>query len=595
MVKEASDEGVSERSPRVQELERTLDSLREDSEIAHVLLGLSGALAELRTVEETLWEAVRLIRDLFKADRCYAVALDEVEETFEIRARSGLDDELLEVVKEDALRDRNGVPLMGEALSTNAPLLLSDVVAEGRISSGDAAQRRLRAYIGIPLLRWGQDFGGLAVEFEHPQPFTSKEGALARGVARQVGVALANARRFNLLQSLRSVGLSVGSQLRVGAVSREVARGARKLLNADAGALYFFDSASNTLIASGTEGLPPAAFQWIATIDLGKAPWSDLLGGRTLTVSDLTSLLGTPEVPTSAAAALIPGSATAVLGAIVVFGNRPFVLGIDEAEALQVLAAQSATAIANAQRFERQRRVARSLQAGLLRTDMPVMESCQMHATYEPASSESDIGGDYFDAFDLPDGRVAMVVGDVSGKGAEAAAHTAMAKYMLRAFAIRNPGPSSVLFHLNNALVQGLEEDKFTTLMYAVIDPQSNRCRLALGGHPSPLVYRAKTEKVEVLEAEGGIVGAFPDERFDQIEFDIGPGDVLLAYTDGLIEARTPDGEMYGRECVMESLLRNAHLPGQELTAKIYEDARTFGTVWDDTVVFALSCVQEVT
>lgn len=593
MVREASHEDVSERSPRVQELERTLESLREDSEIAHVLLGLSGALAEVRTVEETLWKAVRVVRDLFKADRCYAVALDEGRESFEIRARAGLDEGLLEIVKEAAGLAPNGLPLIAEALTTKAPLLLSDVVAEGRMTEKDAARRRLQAYIGIPLVRWGQDFGGLAVEFEQPQPFTSKEAALARGVARQVGVALANARRFNLLQSLRSVGLNVGSQLRVGAVSKEVARGARKLLNGDAAALYFFDSASNMLIASGTDGLAPAAFEWIATIDLGEEPWSELAGGRTVTVSDLRSVLGTDEAPASAAAALIPGSGTAVIGAIVVFGNRPFALGIDEAEALHVLAAQSATAIANAQRFERQRRVARSLQAGLLRTDMPAMENCQMHATYEPASSESDIGGDYFDAFDLPDGRVAMVVGDVSGKGAEAAAHTAMAKYMLRAFAIRNPGPSSVLFHLNNALVQGLDEDKFTTLMYAVIDPESNRCRLALGGHPSPLVYRAETEKVEVLEAEGGIVGAFPDERFDQIEFDLRSGDVLLAYTDGLIDARRSDGEMYGREGVAASLLRNAHLRGEELTKRIYEDARSFGIVWDDTVVFALSCVQQ--
>ncbi len=237
--------------------------------------------------------------------------------------------------------------------------------------------------------------------------------------------------------------------------------------------------------------------------------------------------------------------------------------------------------------------MARSLQAGLLRTDMPVMKTCQMDATYEPASSESDIGGDYYDAFDLPDGRVAMVVGDVSGKGAEAAAHTAMAKYMLRAFAIRNPGPSSVLFHLNNALVQGLDEDKFTTLMYAVLDTETHRCRLALGGHPAPLLYRAEQHAVEAVEAEGSIVGAFPDERFEQVDFDLGPGDTLVAYTDGLIEARRPDGDMYGRERVAQSLLRNASLKGRDLTTRIYEDARSFGTVWDDTVVFALSCLPE--
>ena len=593
MVREASEAEIARSSPRVQELERTLESLREDSEIAHVLLGLSGALAEVRTVEETLEKAVRVVRDLFKADRCYAAAVDEAEHELEIRAHSGLDERLLETLVELAAGGPRKLPVMAHALSTRTPVVIPDVAADGRVTPEEASKLELGAYIGIPLLRWGEDFGGLAIEFVQPQTFSSKEVALARGVARQVGVALANARRFNLLQSLRGIGLTVGSKLRVAEVSREVARGARKLLNGDAAALYFFDSESNALHVSGTDALPPAHFDTLATIDLDGPPWSELSQGRTVTVPELRSVLGTGDVPVSAVAAAIPGSEPPVLGAIFAFGSRPFALGMDEAEALQVLAAQAGTALENAQRFERQRRVARSLQAGLLRTEMPVMERCHMHATYEAASTDSDIGGDYFDAFDLPDRRVAMVVGDVSGKGAEAAAHTAMAKYMLRAFAMRNPGPSSVLFHLNNALVQGLEEDKFTTLMYAVLERDLSKCKLALGGHPSPLVYRAATGTVEVLEVEGSIVGAFLNERFEQIEFDLGPGDVLLAYTDGLIEARAGDGELYGRERVAESLVRHARLGGRELTKRIYEDARSFGTVWDDAVVFALSCLQE--
>jgi GAF domain-containing protein len=591
MVKEASEE-VLEQSPRVRELERSLESLREDSEIAHVLLGLSAALAEVRTIEETLEKAVRVVRDIFEADRCYAVGIDELKGGFEMSAHCGFGAGHPEAIESLSALDQ-GLPLMVEALSTRTPVLIGDVAMDARIPTQEASRRRLHAYIGIPLLRWGQDFGGLAVEFEQPQVFTSKEVALARGVARQVGVALANARRFHLLQSLRGIGLSVGSKLRVAEVSKEVAAGARKLLNGDAGALYFLDAAGNALLASAIDGITPGGFDRVASIALDDPPWSELLGGKTLSVPDLRSVLAADDIPASAVAALIPGSESAALGGIVVFGNRPFVLGIDEAEALRVLAAQSATAIENAQRFERQRRVARSLQAGLLRTDMPVMERCHVHATYEAATAESDIGGDYYDAFDLPDGRVAMVVGDVSGKGAEAAAHTAMAKYMLRAFAMRNPGPSSVLFHLNNALVQGFGEDKFTTLMYALFEPDANRCRLALGGHPPPLLYRAETQSIEVLEAEGSIVGAFANERFEQIELVMGPGDVLLAYTDGLVEARAPDGEMYGRERVEECLLRSAHLTGPELTARIYEGARSFGTVWDDTVVFALSCLQE--
>jgi sigma-B regulation protein RsbU (phosphoserine phosphatase) len=195
--------------------------------------------------------------------------------------------------------------------------------------------------------------------------------------------------------------------------------------------------------------------------------------------------------------------------------------------------------------------------------------------------------------FDLSDGTYAIVVGDVSGKGAEAAAYTAMAKYMLRAFAIRNAQPSSVLYHLNNALVTGFGEDRFATLMYALFDPEARKLTVAVGGHPPPLIYRAATDEVEPVTVSGSIVGAFEDQVFDQSSFTLGPRDVMLAFTDGLVEARRGP-ELYGRERVVESLARRA--PGataETLTQSVFTDAQSFGEINDDTVVFALVCTEE--
>ncbi|MDQ4124663.1 MAG: serine/threonine-protein phosphatase, partial [Actinomycetota bacterium] len=234
--------------------------------------------------------------------------------------------------------------------------------------------------------------------------------------------------------------------------------------------------------------------------------------------------------------------------------------------------------------------VARSLQEGLLATELPEMEGYESAAVYEPASGEADIGGDFFDVFDLSDGSFAIVVGDVSGKGAEAAAYTAMAKYMLRAFAIRNAQPASVLYHLNNALVTGFGEDRFATLMYALFDPEARKLTIAVGGHPPPLIYRASTDEVEPVTVSGSIVGAFEDMAFDQSSFTLGPHDVMLAFTDGLVEARRGD-ELYGRERVIESLCE--HAPGasaERVTENVFADAKSFGEINDDTVVFALVC-----
>ncbi len=588
MVREAEPlGGAGTEQERIKELEKTLESLREDSEVAHVLLGLSGALAEVRTVEETLDKGVRIARELFGADRSFAATWDPGAERFRVLSRFGYEPEAIDGSLAD-VRERDGLPLLVEALAARQPLLIPDVEADGRVPEESMLARDVRAFIGIPLLRWGQDFGGLGIEFSEPGAFGSKETALARGIARQMGVALANARRFNLMQSLRVIGQRVGQPLRLAAVTREVAEGAMELLDGNGALLYFRDSDTGEFVAAGGAGVNHSIYDRLGRISPDDEMWAELFEGGTTTVPDLRSYLGTDEGPRSAVGTVISGSESALLGAVVVTFDGVVRLGPDESQALSVMVAQAASAVANAQRYERQRRVARSLQAALLSTDIPSSDDFEIHATYEPAGSEADVGGDFYDAFDLTDGSVALVVGDVSGKGAEAAAHTAMAKYMLRAFAMRNPGPESVLFHLNNALCKGLADDKFTTMFYGVYDPRMGSLTFADGGHPEPLLYRARSKEVEVVRADGSIVGAFENQRFDQATIDLEPGDILVAYTDGLIETRSnDDGELYGRARVEESLLRNSSLPAAQLTRAIYQDAHTFGSVTDDTIVFA--------
>jgi serine phosphatase RsbU (regulator of sigma subunit) len=291
----------------------------------------------------------------------------------------------------------------------------------------------------------------------------------------------------------------------------------------------------------------------------------------------------------SAVVAPIPG-ATSLLGAVLVLFDRNLTLGADDVEALSVLAGQSAMALENAQRFERQQSVARSLQEGLLSTDMPTLDDYSFGAVYEPAGGDAEIGGDFFDVFDLPDGRIAIAVGDVSGKGAEAAAQTAMAKYMLRAFATRNSAPSSALFHLNNSLFKSFGEDKFLSLTYGVLDPDTNRMVIGRGGHPAPLVYRYTTGTVEAIEPPGSLLGCFEDENFDQATVDLSSGDVFVAYTDGIVEAREGP-RLYGRWRLEKALAHFASSFGVDaLARRLWEDAKDFGTIADDTIVLTLGC-----
>jgi GAF domain-containing protein len=586
MIKDLAD--ISSRSgPSAEELERTLDSLRQDSEVAHVLLGLSAALAQVQSIEETLELSVTMVPELLGADRGFAAGFDAVSRRFRMDALAGFDPEQEKLLREMA--DAGNLPLLEAALADHEVVLVSDAADDERIDPADAARRKLGACVGIPLTRWGADFGALGIEFETARRFGPKDVALVRGIARQVGVALANARQFNLLQSLRVFGLRVGSKLRLAAVIDEIATGAKELLGGDGAAVYFLDSSSRSLVAAaGHQAAFPLSEQ-LARVDLSTPPWDELAQHKT--VSTTVPTPGGAGPMAAAVAAPIPGSGGTLLGAVAVLYSRTITFRPEDAEALNVLAAQAAMAIENAHRFERQRRMARSLQEGLLSTEVPDIPECDFGAVYEAAGGEADIGGDFFDLFDLPEGKFALVVGDVSGKGAEAAAQTAMAKYMLRAFAIRNPTPSSVLFHLNNAMERDLAEDRFATVVYGVLDPETRELTISRGGHPAPLVYRRATQTVDVVETPGGLLGVFPDQQFESTTLQLADGDVLLAFTDGLVEARRDD-ELFERERVIQSLISHAAngKPPSSIAQAVYEDAQEFGTVTDDTVVFAIGC-----
>ncbi len=561
------------------DVERTLTVLRRESEIAHVLLGLSAALAEVKTVPETLELGAQMLPGLFGAQRCCAVVAAGAR--LALVAQRGYGEDEVERIRREAAAPE-GLPLLRSAMASGELVLIPDGEEDDRLAGTALCGSHPGAFIAVPLAARDHSFGAIGIVFDRPRAFQHRDVTLARGIARQLAVALSNARQFGLLQQLRHHGLAIASRLRLDAVIGEVARAAAALVDADAGAFYFLDPSRRTLLTAGAHGRAPEVAAPFARLDATSAPWSHLLED----VAVESSVVG--DDPVTAVAAAVPSPGAALLGAVVVFYDRDTAVAGDHIEALSVLAAHSGMAIENAQRFERQRRVTRSLQEGLLVTDMPRVENCDIGTVYQPASGEADIGGDFFDVFELSDGRLAIVVGDVSGKGAEAAALTAMAKYMLRAFALRDPAPSVVLHELNNALAQGLSEDRFATLVYATFDPNSGEGTAASAGHPAPLVRRGDSGEVETLAVEGPLIGAFEGQTFEATRFTLAPGDVLVAFTDGLIDVRA-GGDLYGVDRVRESLARHGKAPVDRLVQNMQRDALAFGAPSDDMVVFAVA------
>ena len=221
-------------------------------------------------------------------------------------------------------------------------------------------------------------------------------------------------------------------------------------------------------------------------------------------------------------------------------------------------------------------RVAAALQASLVPGELPAIPAAEVASRYEPAGDGREIGGDFFDVFTLGDDRWGLVLGDVSGKGAEAAAVTALARYTLRTLASVRHRPSRTLRELNARLLAATDVERHCTLVYAIARPHEAGLELtvSLAGHHPPLVLRG-SGTVEPVGELGTALGLIADpDLFDTRVF-LGPGDLLCMFTDGLVEARDAT-DLFGTERVGALLVEEAGSSVDQLAARLVAEARTF-------------------
>jgi serine phosphatase RsbU (regulator of sigma subunit)/PAS domain-containing protein len=185
--------------------------------------------------------------------------------------------------------------------------------------------------------------------------------------------------------------------------------------------------------------------------------------------------------------------------------------------------------------------VAEALQASLLPASLPEVPGLELSAAYQPAGEGLEVSGDFYDVFPVSGGW-AITVGDVCGKGQEAAAMTAAARHAIRAVALWNPDPADVLAKVNEIMLAGDYEDRFVTAKLAYLRREDGRVRvtLASAGHPGPALVRPDG-RVDVLSGGGLPLGLFPDADPHTEEIELGEDDLLFFYSDGVTEARSPD------------------------------------------------------
>jgi hypothetical protein len=205
------------------------------------------------------------------------------------------------------------------------------------------------------------------------------------------------------------------------------------------------------------------------------------------------------------------------------------------------LALRAAVAIDNARLYEASRAIAQTLQASLLPPHLPDLPGGELAAVYLPAASGIEVGGDFYDVFNLSEDQWFLVIGDVCGKGAEAAAITALARYTVRAAAVRRRSPAAILRWTNEAMLRQDTAGRFATITCLHLDLGRTPARLTVscGGHPAPLVRRADG-RVEEIGTPGTLLGLVPDPELHDAVTELAPGDLLVTYTDGLTDAAAP-------------------------------------------------------
>jgi len=573
------------------------------------------AIAEL-SLAHTLETAVERVSELLGADRLAVYLVEDEGERLEPAAARGPTGPHVRVG--ERLLELALAPSRGRGL-----LLVPDAAADPRLGGVREALEEvgLEAALAVPLLVREEPIGLLAVYPERDRALSENEESLLRALAGQLAVAVQNARLHERaehlgaglksaldaereasrrLRALYEISRSFSESLSLEAMLDAVARTIVESLGVDAAALRMPDARGDALIPVAVhvrEERLAEPIRKILSLPQAMSPVrpSVFRSGEPLLLDPAAAVaLGPAHEPLipflekGSTAAVIPLATQAeMLGTLTVLSldaDRP--IAGETIEAAISIAGQAALALDNARLYQQKKDFADTMQRSLLPRTRPELKELEIGAIYD-SSARVDVGGDVYDFLELSDGCLAVVLGDVTGHGIDAAADMAMAKFVFRSLAREHSQPGDFLASANEIVLGEIAPGKFITLLYLLIDPRDGKLACASAGHPPPLIVRPGSPP-EPLAARGLALGIEADQRYEEARVRLEPGAVAVLYTDGLLEARR-DGELYGEKRLSEALAANAHLPAQKLANALLENCRDFaGDLADDCAIVVL-------
>jgi serine phosphatase RsbU (regulator of sigma subunit)/anti-sigma regulatory factor (Ser/Thr protein kinase) len=504
------------------------------------------ALAHL-SEEDLLIELLRRISEILDADTAAFLLLDTETDELVARAAKGIEEEV-----EQGVRIPVGRGFAGRIAAERHPVFIPDI-DHADIFNPILREKGIRSLLGVPLLVEGRVTGVLHVGTLTPRLFTDDDRRLLQLAADRAALAIGHAqlleserrarvnaeRASNHLQALQRITDAALAYLPEDELLTELLNRTSAILDSDTAAILLLERSGEYLRARAAKGIEEEVEQGVR-VPVGRGFAGRVAATRrAVSIEDvetadihnpilrekgIRSLLGVPL--------LVEGR---VIGVLHVGTLTPRVFTDDDRDLLQLAADRAALAIEQAALYE-QRRVAEAIQRRLLPERLISVPGVELASRYLPATGES-LGGDWYDAFMLPGGRIVLVVGDVVGHGLEAAAVMAQLRTALRSYAADGHDPATTVERVNRLMWQ-LGPTSMTTLAFVVIDSIGGSLELVNAGHPPPLVI-APDGAADYLPLQGGLaLGASPLVTYHAARHPFPTGSTVVLYTDGLVESR---------------------------------------------------------
>ncbi|HXZ32296.1 MAG TPA: SpoIIE family protein phosphatase [Terriglobales bacterium] len=547
------------------------------SKIDPLLLEVADVVNTTLDLDTTLSRVAELVRKVIDYEIFAILLLNEKTQDMRIRFQVGYSREVAE-----RTRVKVGEGVTGVAAQQREPVLVGDVTKDPRYIS---AVPNVRSELALPLIIKNRLIGVIDIESRQPDYFTEDHKRLLMLIASRMAVGIENARLYTrttrqarTLVLLNEIARELTSILNLDELLKRVAELLSRLIDYQMFSILLLDPSREKLqhrfslrfqenihlkhdiaVGQGVVGYAAQHKQAVLVPDVRK---------------DERYIALNPETRSELAAPLIYKGK--VIGVLDLEHTRRGFFTDDHKRTVTTLAAQVAIAIENAQlyeqiaqqegRLERDLAMARELQFRLLPPTLPKIKNLDVAAKFVPARA---IGGDLYDFMSYSLSRTAVVVGDVSGKGAPAAIYAALVSGILRSHAPIEPAPAEMLAAVNFSLSERRIEGQFVSLIYAVWDDDHLQLRVANSGLPRP-VY-CHEGRIEIIQATGLPLGLFDDAEYEEFTFSPKPGGVFVFFSDGILDAQNKARELFGRGRLEQIVAANSGLSAEGVVDAIFK------------------------